>query len=57
MNLLENKNHKRGEYILKTKIGLENFHCTTLPIEKKELSLGNIIKISLLFGNKTWRFY
>lgn len=40
MNLLENKNHKRGEYILKTKLGVENFHCTTLPIEKKSFPWG-----------------
>lgn len=59
MNLLGNKNHKGGEYILKTKIDTENFYCTSLPAEKKkkELPLGNLIKITLIFGNKTWRFY
>lgn len=55
MNLLENKNHKRGEYTLKSKIGVEKFNCATLPTEKK-LSLGNLVKTSLTFGNETRRF-
>lgn len=55
MNLLENKNHKRGEYTLKSKIGVEKFNCTTLPTEKKH-SLGNLVKTSLTFGNETRRF-